>query len=132
MSYLYALCLIIGLGILILRRTQKKQQEAEEEPKQIKAQEDCEHTGCGTTCFCDDQAIKRTASSDIIYFEDEELDVFKGKTEDEYTDNETELFSEVLTTLRPEEIPDWLHSLELRGIALPATLKDEVVMLLQE
>lgn len=131
MVYLYILCFIIGIGILILRKKQEKEQDAQT-PVIRKDKDDCDHTGCGTTCFCDDEAIKRAASTEIVYFEDEELDMFKGREEDSYNEEETEQFSEVLTSLRTDEIADWLHSLELRGIALPASLKDEVVMLLQE
>jgi len=130
MLYLYIICFLIGIGVMVLRKKQEKEQLSPAAPKTEKT--DCDHTGCGTTCFCDDEAIQRAASREIVYFEDEELDVFKGRNEDAYDENETEQFSEVLTTLRTDEIADWLHSLQLRGIALPASLKEEVIMLMQE
>ena len=32
--------------------------------------------------------------------------------------------------MQPDDVAGWLHSLELRGIALPDQLKDEAYMLL--
>ena len=39
------------------------------------------------------------------------------------------MFSEVLYTMRHEEIADWCRSLTLRGINLPDQIKDETFML---
>ena len=69
---------------------------------------------------------------DIVYYDDEELDRYKGTPGGAYTAAQTEEFREVLTTMRPDEITDWLHSLQLRGIELPYDLKDEVIMLMGE
>ena len=68
----------------------------------------------------------------INYFDDEELDAYKGIGADDYTEEQTEQFNEVLTTMQPGEVADWLRSLELRGINLPTTLKDEALMLIQD
>ncbi len=84
----------------------------------------------GTQC----EAIRmlNAAVSEIIYFEDEELDRFKGRPSDSYTDAETEEFREVLYTMKPEEVPEWNRSLILRGINLPNDLKDELMILMTE
>lgn len=86
---------------------------------------------CGVSCFCDEQSLRRQMSEEIIYFEDEELDAFRGVTPDAYTQQQTDMFAEVLNTLRPQEVADWLHSLQLRGIALPDSLKEEAIMMME-
>ena len=78
----------------------------------------------------------KEGSSDVInveieYFDDEELDAFKGRRSDDYTDEEAEQFREVMYTMRQEEVKDWNRSLILRGVAVPDQLKDELVMLLE-
>lgn len=86
---------------------------------------------CGVSCFCDDEGLRRQMSEEIVYFEDEELDAFRGVDADAYTQEQTEVFAEVLTTLQPQEVADWLHSLQLRGIALPLSLKEEAIMMME-
>lgn len=90
-----------------------------------------------TTCSdygtqCEAVCMMNAAVSEIIYFEDEELDRFKGKSSDSYTDAETEEFREVLYTMKPEEVPEWNRSLILRGINIPDQIKDELMMLMTE
>ena len=69
------------------------------------------------------------AVADIEYFDDEELDRFRGRQSDGYTDEEAAEFAEVMYTMRPEEVRDWLQSLRLRCVSLPDQLKDEAYML---
>jgi hypothetical protein len=69
---------------------------------------------------------------EIDYFDDEELDAFKGRSSDSYTDDEASLFAYVLETMRPEEVKDWSRSLTLRGINVPDQVKDELFMLMDE
>ena len=71
------------------------------------------------------------ATKPIEYFDDEELDAFKGRPSNLYTDEEVEQFAEVLESLRPEEVAAWGRSLHLRGIELPDILKDEYVAMMK-
>lgn len=98
----------------------------------IETPADCGKSGCGVTCFCDDVTLRRAVRTEIEYFDDEELDDYRGIEADNYTEAQVEDFNEVLTTLKPSEVGDWMRSLQLRGIALPASLKDEALMLLDE
>lgn len=59
------------------------------------------------------------------YFDDEELDAFRGMDADAYSDEQIDTFREILYTLRPEELEDWLISLEKREINFPAVLRPE-------
>ena len=86
---------------------------------------------CGEHEVCEKGKIKRALRTDIEYFDDEELDRFRGTASDEYEDDSVEEFREVLYTMHPSEIEDWLKSLELREVALPDALKDELFMLLR-
>ncbi|MFS6555115.1 hypothetical protein VPJ68_06415, partial [Parabacteroides distasonis] len=64
--------------------------------------------------------------------DDEELDQYRGRPSDGYTDDEAEQFRDILYTMRQDEVAGWNRSLILRGINLPNQVKDEVVMLIGE
>lgn len=83
---------------------------------------------CGLHEVCEKENLLKAAGKEIEYFDDEELDAYRGRPADAYTPQEEELFEEVLTTMREEEVPAWLCSLQLRGINLPVALRDEVAM----
>ena len=102
--------------------------EKTEETAPIEEDEEC----CGEHEVCEKGKIKRALRTDIEYFDDEELDRFRGTAPDEYDDEAVEEFREVLYTMHPSEIEDWLKSLELREVALPDALKDELFMLLRQ
>ena len=86
---------------------------------------------CGEHEVCEKGKIKRALRTDIEYFDDEELDRYRGTAPDEYDDEAVEEFREVLYTMHPSEVEDWLKSLELREVALPNALRDEVFMLIR-
>ena len=66
-----------------------------------------------------------------LYFDDEELDAFKGKKQNEYTDAEIEEFRQVLYTMKSDEVDTWVHCLQTRGIEVPDVVKDEILLMLQ-
>lgn len=66
-----------------------------------------------------------------LYFDDEELDRFKGTKQEEYTDEDIEEFRHVLYTMNAEEVDTWAHCLQVRGIEMPQEIKDEVLQILQ-
>ncbi len=76
------------------------------------------------------ECMMEAATQAIEYYEDEELDDFRGRTSDSYTEQEVERFAEVLYTLRPEEVKGWSRSLTLRGINIPDSLKDELLLMM--
>lgn len=73
----------------------------------------------------------KAAGEPIEYFDDEELDRFQGRRADSYTEAEEGEFREVLYTTLTREVGDWMRSLQLRGIELPESLRDEAVMLME-
>jgi hypothetical protein len=78
---------------------------------------------------CEQDCMMEAATHEIEYFDDEELDAFKGRRSDSYTDEEAECFRDVLTTMMADEVPAWGRSLCLRGIELPDQVKEEFVMM---
>lgn len=92
---------------------------------------DC--TTCnGDNSKCEQECMMEAATRDIEYFDDEELDAYKGRSSEDYTDEEAEQFREVMYTMRQSEVKDWNRSLILRGVSVPDQIKDELVMLLNE
>ncbi len=84
-------------------------------------------TCTGSDDKCEQECMMEAATREIEYYDDEELDRFAGRDADDYTDEEVGEFSDVLYTMRPDEVKGWWRSLTLRGIALPNALKDEVI-----
>ena len=86
---------------------------------------------CGQHAVCEKELLMKAAGEPIEYFDDEELDRFRGRSADSYSESEEEAFREVLYTTLTREVGDWLRSLQLRGIELPEGLRDEAMMLMQ-
>ncbi len=127
---LIALGVVAGVAGYIRNRELKKQLERgeiDEMPTIRKRPEGC----CGKHAVCEKDQLLAAAGKDVEYFDDEELDAFRDRPSDQYTPEEVAQFEEVMTTMRPDEVQDWLRSLNLRGINLPDDLKDEAIMLME-
>ena len=66
-----------------------------------------------------------------LYFDDEELDAYKGKKAEEYTEEEIEEFRNILFTMQRDEVDTWVKCLQTRGIEIPQEIKDEILLILQ-
>lgn len=86
---------------------------------------------CGMHAVCERTLAVATADK-IVYFDDEELDMFRGRPAHLYQPHETDMFRQVLLTLVPEDISPWAESLQRRGIIMPDDLRDEYLMLYAE
>jgi len=80
---------------------------------------------------CEQLCMMEAATREIEYFDDEELDRFKGRQGNQYTDDEAEEFRNVMLTMRQNEVSAWSRSLTLRGIEVPYQVKDELLMLME-
>ena len=87
---------------------------------------------CGMHITCEKDSLLASVSKEIEYYDDEELDRFAGKSPDGYTDDEIEEFRDVLITMKPSDIAGWARGLQLRNIALPAAVRDELLMIVAE
>ena len=81
---------------------------------------------------CEKDSLLAGVSSKIEYYDDEELDAYKGKASADYSDEEIEQFRDNLLTLLPDDIAGRPRALQLRGIELPVAVREELLMLVRE
>ena len=124
----YLVIILIGLGIIVGMFTFLTHKEGDDSVVQPGAA--CA-TCDGTNTKCEQECMMEAATKEIEYFDDEELDSYRGRPSDGYTDGEAEEFREVMYSMRQEEVKDWNRSLILRGISLPDQLKDEMILLME-
>lgn len=127
-----ALAVVAAIAELVRRWWYQREIEAGRLDKIPEVREGAAAGCCGQHETCEKDSLLAAVSKGIEYYEDEELDRFRGRESDDYSDEEVEEFNEVLTTLRSEEIAGWVRSLQLRGIQLPYALKDDVLLLVGE
>lgn len=128
---LIALALVAATaGIIRNRKLQKKidRGELDAMPEVQEVDAEC----CGQHEICERDSLLAAVSKQIEYYDDEELDQFIGRAGDAYTEEETEMFRDVLYTTLDVEVAGWIRSLQLRGIELPDDLKDEVFLIIGE
>lgn len=124
--------ILFGLttGYFYNRNFQKKisNGELKKEPSVKTINDEC----CGQHQICEKESLLAAVSKQIEYYDDEELDSFKGRSSDTYTSKEIEEFRDILYTMKEEEVAGWSRSLQLRGIELPDELKNEVFLIVGE
>lgn len=136
MSYLIISLFVLGavafmLGYIHNRSLKKKFERGEiTEMPSIKQIEDMEC--CGQHEVCEKDSLLAAVSKEIEYYNDEELDRFRGIASSDYTDEAVDEFREVLYTMREDEVAGWVRSLQLRAVELPNALKDEVFLIIGE
>ena len=101
------------------------QTEAEKSPE---PPQEC----CGQHLVCERDSLLAAVSKKIEYYDDEELDRFRGTAADAYDDAAVDEFRDVLYTLKDTEVAGWLRSLQLRAVNLPDALKDEAFLIVGE
>ena len=121
----------LGLGALRNRSIRQKIERGElQEFPNIKQIEDMEC--CGQHQTCEKESLLAAVSRQIEYYDDEELDTYRGVASDAYTPEQVEQFRDVLYTMQEVEVAGWVRSLQLRGIELPDEVKDEVFLIVGE
>ena len=122
-----ALISLAALGAIAYIFGHNRRSDGSEDPIVI-GESDC--TSCSPESpRCEQACMMEAATQPIEYFDDEELDAFKGRAADSYTDEEVEQFAYILHTMQPNEVAAWSRSLILRGINLPDQLRDELIMM---
>ena len=135
---LYLIISLFALGAIafvlgyIRNRSLKKKLERGEitELPSIKQIEDMEC--CGQHEVCEKDSLLAAVSKEIEYYNDEELDRYRGTASSDYTDEAVSEFREVLYTMKEYEVAGWVRSLQLRAVELPDALKDEVFLIIGE
>ena len=87
---------------------------------------------CGKHLVCEKQKLAEARLRSKQYFDDEELDQFKGRSSDSYNDSEVEEFRYVMYTMQQNEVRDWMECLQAREIELPDELKEECYSMMNE
>ena len=80
---------------------------------------------CGKHAVCEKQKLAEARLRSAQYFDDEELDRFKGRSSDAYDDKEVDEFRYVMYTMQQDEVREWMECLQARDIELPDELKEE-------
>ncbi len=128
---LFALAAVAAIaGMLHNRRLQKKVESGELDamPEPVLVDSEC----CGQHEVCEKESLLAAVSKQIEYYDDEELDRYIGTSPDAYTPEQADEFRDVFYTMRDEDVAGWVRSLQLRGIALPDDIKDEVFLIVGE
>lgn len=117
-------------GYFYNRNIQKKidRGELEEAPPVVTVDSEC----CGQHQICEKESLLAAVSKQIEYYDDEELDRFKGRPSDGYSEEEIEEFRDILYPMQEVDVAGWSRSLQLRGIELPDELKDELFLIVGE
>ncbi|CCY90843.1 MULTISPECIES: hypothetical protein [unclassified Phocaeicola] len=117
-------------GYFYNRNIQKKidSGELKEAPPVVTVDSEC----CGQHQICEKESLLAAVSKQIEYYDDEELDRFKGHPSDGYTEEEIEEFRDILYSMQEVDVAGWSRSLQLRGIELPDELKDELFLIVGE
>lgn len=83
---------------------------------------------CGLHADCEKGL--RILRDESLYYNDEELDAYRGIPAEDYTDAQRAEIREVFETLMPQEVSDWVCAMYARGIELPADVREEALLLL--
>lgn len=118
------------LGTLRYRRLQRRVERGELEsiPDVVEVNQEC----CGQHEVCERDSLLAAVSKQIEYYDDEELDRYIGVPPEGYTPEQEEEFRDIFYTMKSDEVAGWVRSLQLRGIALPDSVKDEVFLIVGE
>lgn len=120
---------LLGVGLILWYTDRRSRRNLpEDEPGWNEPEQAC----CGMHITCEKDSLLASVSSEVVYYDDEELDRFAGRDPESYTDAETEEFRDVLLTLLPADIAGWGRSIQLRGIELPPEVKEELLMIVAE
>lgn len=117
-------------GVIRNRRLRRQVESGELEamPEVVEVNSEC----CGQHEVCEKESLLAAVSRKIEYYDDEELDKYAGVAPDSYTPQQEDEFRDIFYTMQDEDVAGWVRSLQLRGIALPDNLKDEVFLVVGE
>lgn len=86
---------------------------------------------CGAHTVCEKTSLS-PITGEIVYYDDEELDRYRGRQADDYSQEEIEEFRDVLITLQPQDVAGWSRSIQVREITLPTEIREELLMIVTE
>lgn len=126
--------IVMALSILVVielkERNKQKPSNTNSHPEKTSAHitpDSC----CGEHLVCQKQTLLNTADQ-IIYYDDEELDELAGIEPDDYTDRQYQAINNVFITLREDDVAGWCRSMQMRGISLPADIREQALLIVKE
>lgn len=139
MNLLWALIALVGLGLFAMlvhfvqgyiraRRISMGLEVEDDEPAPLPTEGGC----CGMHMTCERDSLLAAVSPNIVYYDDEELDRYRGTEPTAYSVEAVEEFRDILITLKEDEVAGWVRSLQHRKIALPEELLPEVFLIVGE
>lgn len=123
---------LIGVGTLLYIHHRLTHKETPDFTPEAATQEPEEEECCGMHITCEKDSLSPVFVEEALYFDDEELDRYANTDSSDYDDEAVEMFREVLFTLKPDEIASWARSIQLRGIALPEAVREELLLIVRE
>ena len=81
MGLLYIFLSVVLLGAVCYAWSRRHPTENDTAPENEPAAGEC----CGRHIVCEKESLLAAASREIVYYDDEELDRYKGKTADSYS-----------------------------------------------
>lgn len=130
--YILLALVVTGAALYVHHRMDLSRNPAPEVPEEDSGNAGEDEVCCGMHITCEKDSLLAGVSREIEYYDDEELDRYRGTASDGYSDEAIEEFRNVLLTLLPDDIAGWARSIQLRGIELPAAVRDELLMIVAE
>lgn len=130
----YYICAVVLLLMFVLfyldrwNKTRTNQTDVSQQPAPQVPDGEC----CGKHVVCEKQKLAEARMRSKQYFDDEDLDRFKGRGSDSYSDAEVEEFRYVLYTMQQHEVREWMECLQAREVELPDELKEEAFSMMNE
>lgn len=123
------LFIFLGVVILVLFELRERKNAKSGTPEKPKPAQDGEC--CGQHLVCERETLLQT-NAKPEYYDDEELDALAGIPAEEYTAEQAQQIEQVFSTLQEKDVPGWVRSMQLRNIALPATVREEALLIVRE
>lgn len=132
--------LVVGGAIVWLidrlfynKKTGEKVDETMQDEADGTTRQGCADEACGLRSICpSEQILAGECKQEVTYYEDEELDAFAGRGENDYSPEEEEQWRDVLYTLRADDLLGWGQSIKRRGLVMPAAVREEFLHLAAE
>lgn len=129
MNYALVAVAVLTVVLLVVLVVVNRRNQSVAEPPTEKTDRNVEC--CGAHEVCEAETLL-TLSDKIVYYSDEELDLYRGIAPEEYRTEAVEEFREVLLTLQQHEVAGWLKSLQLRRVELPLEIREEALMIMDD
>ena len=124
---LFIVLIVVVVTLIEINERRKKLTAKSQQPTANSRPEGC----CGEHLVCEKETLLQT-NAEVVYYDDEELDVLAGLKPDDWTEAQQEAVRQVFRTLDERDVPGWCRSLQLRGIELPPDIREEALLIVKE